>query len=418
MKKSKYIISSKYNNDITLLYNLVNGTMIELNNKEKEIVFELLNNINNSKNSSLFEELYECGFIIDDDFDEIKEIKKRFWRNALSEDLYEFTIIPTLKCINNCIYCYEKNIDYPLFNLSSKDYDNIEKYIVKLNSKVININWYGGEPLLAKQDIINFSKKLKLIDNKKIYHSISTNMVLLDESFLNDMVSCGLKTIDTTLVGLEKMQNELRPCDVHNQFNIIINNICKAAQIIDVIGCINLCQRNINDAVNIINLLSSYKLPKFHLSFNKIVSYKNNPISDELSDDEYIRKVIELSNYALDKEMNVCDMSCFQNDGIFCGDYKSCNITVGPGSYIYKCGSKCVPENSIGIINREGKIDYREFQSKIIDPYNDKDCLNCKILPYCNGGCQSNRKNGINPCPKEKEYLGDFLNLYYKKYYL
>ena len=136
--------------------------------------------------------------------------------------------------------------------------------------------------------------------------------------------------------------------------------------------------------------------------------YKGKVVIDNKTFSIYIRTRTALFDGRVD----------FENDGVYCGAYVRNNYTIGPGSYVYDCEHILSPEKAIGKIKDGNLIINNERKCNIcIDPYEIEKCCECEILPYCNGGCHHLRKSGKDFCPDEKNYISEFLKLYYKKYY-
>ena len=416
MKSTKYCIKANID-DKTLYYNLVNGTMLEIPFADQNKVDRCLEDPDDKKNE-FWEEMYNACFVMDNEYDELKEIKARHWKTVFNANRFEITLIPTLKCNTDCIYCYQKGVNVELLEMTSKDYDELYNYLTGLSMKYININWYGGEPLLCKDKILEFCERLSK-DTKHLYsYSISTNSSIFDLDFYEKMSKFGLTNIDTTLVGRSREHLGLRRSKCYG-YDDVVKNIVNASKYVNVVVSINLCKTNTDSIIDLLNDFVEYADLPIYFSFTRIVSYENNPCEEiELEVDDYLEKVIQFANYAIDNGLKICDMSCFQNDGVYCGAYVRNNYTIGPGSYVYDCEHILSPEKAIGkikdgnlIINNERKCDI------CIDPYEIEKCCECEILPYCNGGCHHLRKSGKDFCPDEKNYISEFLKLYYKKYY-
>ena len=270
--------------------------------------------------------------------------------------------------------------------------------------------------MLCKDKILKFCQRLNQDNTHTYTHSISSNATIFDPDFLKEMVKLGLKSFDTTIVGNDAIFSKLGRSHSGNYTNVK-NHIIEIAKILRVIVCINLCSINTECITNILNDFSQYPGLPISFSFLNITSYDNNPCPDlELDRDTYMKNVIKFSNYALDHGLSICDMSCFDNDGIYCGAYVKNNFTITPGNYIFKCENSFCPENAIGRIT-EGKLETNKSVrcDLCIDPYAIEKCLECKILPYCNGGCKHMRNLSRNFCPVESNYVEEYLKLYYRK---
>lgn len=77
MKKSRYnILSSKSN----LLFNTMSRSLAVLSNEDYNF-FVTPNSDFSDLDENTFKELYDSGFIIDDDRDEIAEVKRAYWQS-------------------------------------------------------------------------------------------------------------------------------------------------------------------------------------------------------------------------------------------------------------------------------------------------------------------------------------------------
>ena len=181
MKTSKYYISTKIDNCV-LYYNLVNDTLLSLPEALEEGCVKCLENPNN-KDTIYWRKLYNDRFIVDDNYDEMKEIQRRHWRTANTVNEYSVTVLCTLKCNSECTYCYQRNLEFEYAQMTESDFDGLYEYLCKVPQQNIHINWFGGEPMLLKNQILNFSRRADR-DRKHLYsHSISTNGSIYDERF-------------------------------------------------------------------------------------------------------------------------------------------------------------------------------------------------------------------------------------------
>jgi uncharacterized protein len=49
------------------------------------------------------------------------------------------------------------------------------------------------------------------------------------------------------------------------------------------------------------------------------------------------------------------------------------------------------------------------------DPFESKKCFDCKVMPWCMGGCGFLKVKKINECIPEKYIINDLIKLYYKE---
>lgn len=149
MKKSRYFISTQME-DFVLYYNLVNDTLLKLPVDKNEGCIKCLENPNDHT-SIYWSKLYSDKFIVDENYDELEEIQRRHWKAINSSDQLDLTVICTFGCNSDCIYCYQRNLTYQYLEMSEADFDGLCAFLNKAPQRYIHINWYGGEPLLAKE---------------------------------------------------------------------------------------------------------------------------------------------------------------------------------------------------------------------------------------------------------------------------
>ncbi len=104
-----------------------------------------------------------------------------------------------------------------------------------------------------------------------------------------------------------------------------------------------------------------------------------------------------------------------------CAARNIASLVIGPEGELYDCWndvgnqSKIIGEIGQRISNLKLHLKYIADASQ----FDDADCLECKLLPVCNGGCPRNRiltKDKVEKkdnCILNKDYLEDFLYMHY-----
>lgn len=167
MKKSHYNIVSPYN-----------GRFIHYNMLTKAIL--LSDSPNLDPNNPAF---YENGFFVDDSVDELKLSEKALVKEQMNSTHLLLTIIPTLNCNLDCMYCYQHDMHNSAKRISRNTLHGIIAEIQQDDELTsVHVEWNGGEPLLEIELIKQFSSELvELCDRKGIAYtsSISTNLLHL-----------------------------------------------------------------------------------------------------------------------------------------------------------------------------------------------------------------------------------------------
>lgn len=174
---------------------------IEINEKDliKEF-YALVDNggcqhLSTSLENFLYEqELLQKEIEIKESLEEAKKI--------LEDDLF-LTIMPTEGCNFRCTYCYESHNN---INMTKEMLAHIRNYIVEqaVTSKNINISWFGGEPTLCKNIILEMSSFVQKLQEKhkfKYRANMTTNGYFLDCKSFHQYYKAGINEYQITLDG-------------------------------------------------------------------------------------------------------------------------------------------------------------------------------------------------------------------------
>jgi uncharacterized protein len=161
--------------------------------------------------STLFTQLYGDGFFVDKDIDE-RAIGELSYQDKIYDNTLNITILGSEQCNFRCKYCYE---DFKRGNITGEVIDSfllfIKRNLHKYNK--VNIDWFGGEPLLADKEIETISAQLLKMCQKagKPYAaSMTTNGYLLNAEMLRRMLRCRVTNFQITLDGLAETHDKSR----------------------------------------------------------------------------------------------------------------------------------------------------------------------------------------------------------------
>lgn len=113
------------------------------------------------------------------------------------------TIMPTEGCNFRCPYCYE---DHAPITMRRTVLDEIQKYIAAQagNFRHISIGWFGGEPTLCKDVVLETCTLVKELQRKYIFQyssSMTTNGYLLNVDDFERYYNGGITFFQITLDG-------------------------------------------------------------------------------------------------------------------------------------------------------------------------------------------------------------------------
>ncbi|MBT41294.1 MAG: radical SAM protein, partial [Idiomarina sp.] len=141
---------------------------------------------------------------------------KNFDRNDLIEaidpSIFSLILFPTEQCNFRCVYCYE---DFELPKMKPWIVAAI-KDLIKTRAEqidVLNLSWFGGEPLMAKSVIYEISEYAMSIAQEKniaISGSMTTNAYTLDIETLSRLVASNQSRFQVSIDGDAETHNKTR----------------------------------------------------------------------------------------------------------------------------------------------------------------------------------------------------------------
>jgi len=147
----------------------------------------------------------------------------------ISDKLLELTILPTEQCNFRCIYCYE---DFSIGRMQPETIAGIKAILDKRcpNLSYLNLAWFGGEPLVAKNIVLDISEyALSLASKYPHLHysgSMTTNGYLLDLNTASALANVGVTQYQISLDGPREIHDQSRiRADGKSTFERIWSNL-------------------------------------------------------------------------------------------------------------------------------------------------------------------------------------------------
>ncbi len=421
MKLSKYNFFLKYYNDDAKLiaYNSKSGAvaLIDKNDliKLKKIISKEANN------EKLILDFAKGDFVIDDDINELDDIKYNLLSSRYSTNSLGLTIAPTLGCNFDCVYCYEKNHDN--FSKMNEDVQNaIVDYINNIapTIKDLYISWYGGEPLLAFDVIENISKKIiKICNENNVDFSagIVTNGYLLNDTTIKKLSELNITSIQITLDGEKEYHDKRRflKGGLPTYDKIVENLKLLNKHNTKVSLRINTDKNNYTNVNNILYFLDEYSMLDNITPYLGFVENYNECYNKEsclsLEDFADINYNFIKSLDTIKKQNNKYYYYPKRKNVFCCADNNSAFVINNYGD-LYKCWNDIeYKEKSLGNILSKN-IALNSYHKKILlfDPTENAECKECKFLPICMGGCPHKRLSQSNGCTEQKYKVENNLN--------
>lgn len=390
-----------HRNNCLYLYNAKNGLKTKIFNKN---YINLI--INNNRIFNVPDELLKYEIFIDTKEDAFeKEIDLINSNIVENKEILRLTILPTRNCNFLCKYCYEVKKDTLMSKETQDKLINATKKYIIFNKtiKTLHLEWFGGEPLLAYNEIIYISQNLKeFCDERKIifFMSMTTNGSLLTIEKFRKLYDLNLKNYQITIDGFSNTHNILRPFKDElkkDSFDIIISNldeIKKENYDYNITIRMNYYLDMIDDIDGFLDFIIDRYDDRFVL-----YPFRINPPSNSFSlkfepVDEKQEKFVLKYFFSKLREKNKqieSFFAYFRPYGAVCYGRLNYALVIDVDGTIRKCTEYLEDNefNNLGNIdNGYFDIDLTKMKLWTISPLLTKKtkCFSCKNLPNCCGG--------------------------------
>jgi uncharacterized protein len=397
MKTSKFNTHFRHDNNI-VLYNAYNNDFLILDPELHDLFLagerEGIENLADI-HPDFYYQLVDKEFVIKEDVDEIQRVKDLVHLiDKENEDTYSMIINPTMNCNFKCWYCYETHI---------KDSKMTEKTVLKISNhinlvlkndkvKEFNLSWFGGEPLLyfnkTVLPLLEGAYTICKSKNVKFSSNFTTNGLLIDNDMLQKCKEFGVNHFQITLDGHRDRHNEVRYISKERgSYDEIVENIKRTLRHeMYVTVRLNISDETLNENLkeiitDFLDVNSDYK--KFlNFSFHKVWQ-------EEKAIDRDISELVDLfkkNKFIVTKQGDSDNVrnSCYAD--------KKNQATINYNGEVFKCTARDFKsENKEGDLLENGVIEWNsKFDERMDAKFKNPPCLECKILPICNGGCSQN----------------------------
>lgn len=377
---------------------------------------------------NLRETLTQEGFLVPREIDELRDFREKIKSYRRSTATFSLAIAPTLNCIFRCPYCYVRR--RPV-RMDRRLVESLKVFVAgeiipKISS--LTIFWYGGEPLLAKDLVLElqafFQERCR--ERGVAFRSgLLTNGYLLTPELAAQMVENGTELVSITLDGppeihdLRRVLAGGRPTFAH-----IYENLKSVIDIFPVIDLrVNLDQDNWQDFPALLDLLEcDGLLSRVFVSPGSVRTHHehNRDYAQRCFKRwEALRITIEAGE-ALVARMAPYH-STFERRGLArCGALRQAWLGVDPEGLVYKCYEDLgEAQRAVGRLE-EGKLYYydRYLRWQNFDPTAPAECQECRYLPVCVAkrcfNADINQENQAWECSGIKDYLEPYVKLHYQ----
>jgi uncharacterized protein len=408
MKASRYNQIIEKDNYLILFNTLSNAILYVEPNKVKQVKETLeMGDVENSKLSGEEIVKLEKGFyLLPDDFNELTYLKMRLNNYKYSDRFLRYTICLTDECNFACTYCYQQMLNALKGNkpvkISDEKISNIlavtERKFNEERPKVLSVTFYGGEPLLAVDQIEKLSNGfLNLCEKYDVKYDtlVVTNGYLLTVPVIQRLLECGVNSAIVTIDGDRDLHNSYRKHKSGRPtFDTIMGNVGNAQNRMYITIRTNVSKNSVENANTLIKILAE-KGWRVDFDFQpvEVVEELSTGFNDEMLtlrefasvEAELYKEVITLiPEYSFNPFRRIkyarCDALCRNS------------FVIDVDGSIYKCWGEIGNKfSSVGKLTNEDIELNHKFEKWITyEPFEDQKCMECPVLPMCMGGCVFN----------------------------
>lgn len=440
MEISKFIITQELDNStgMMLVYSTLTTVLVTIDKKIYHRIFELAD----YSDTQLTEKLESLGILTPSHALQLKQLDDQRTK-SMDSDKQHLTIFTTTDCNARCFYCFENGIKH--IDMSKDTADATLQFIYnKFPNKELSIGWIGGEPLL-RFDTIKYITEQLVGRGYSLTSGVSTNGILLTKEMIEFLKQHNKQmafqfSMDAAVGKDYHRMKRYIDYDEETAFQHVVDNISMSLDYgITTDVRINYVASKIEDAKKayrtIKEMISNHNMSHVYIFLVPIdLPNSNEVISDYHGNIEHpclqairfqkdmgfgiprsqqitpIRKELEkhhgdiIASYSLMPQCYICGMTT---------KYK---YVVDSDGTLYKCHRLAGhPEYSCGTVfdgvNTDSKS-YKQFRETTI---HDQQCLECPILPICQGGCIGRRVlcGESQKCNKIKQIQKELVRLCY-----
>lgn len=395
-KLSSYNIIKEYD-EFIIVYNSYSKASLILEKDSDTSAFVNINSFNN-QSEEIKNILINNGFVINSERDELAEIKYMYQKKFYDSRFFNIVLVPSLSCNFSCPYCFEKGLKCGKENINNY-FSALKNFALKEFKKheYVQISLFGGEPLLFYSHFVDF---LKFVDsdskreNYKYFSTIVTNGSLLSDEVLNGLLLYNLNMLQITIDSDKETHDKTRRFkNGKPSFDLLVKKIEFVADRISNLDSFNFVLRINLSNTSVIKVKESLQCidakfrPNINLLFRSIYNthaYNNNNINSNDKIYEYISMGKQLGFKILQDgfKFQSCE-ACADNKFFYLLPDLSLWKCINDLNYKKACIGKMKCDGELKFKSQE-VVNWADHAMKVFE---DEECLKCKLLPDCYGGC-------------------------------
>ncbi len=443
MKLSKYtiIVENYPNQDEHLVYHTRTQALLRIEQPLREVLRRMgqPDYTPEAKHGDELSTLHRIGVLVRDEADDLdrlgKFMEQKKW--GINKSLFHVTLLTTYNCNFACTYCFEESTRTSSQKMDLKTANAsiawLQRKVEKLGMKGLEVNFYGGEPLLNQLIIEHVSSCMKKwCDERGIVFKMSmqTNGALLTPELVDRYIPLGLVGAQVSVDGTKEVHDRNRPMrgSGNGTFDTIIQNLVRVVEKIQITVAAGYDKGDPSAVLELMNYMDSIGLLK------KLKSITYAPIHPTLGPSGHTEQIISpesMKNYETEilLKTDAVIKKAMKEKGLLTKSGLSasmCPVTTGDSAVtidtqglVFKCNAMLGhPDLAVGSVHEDEYNDrHRSFMA--IDAWKKCDA-DCPYVPLCNTGCRlfsMFKKGDFAAKSCERSYMDKFVPEAIKKEY-
>ncbi|WP_369386206.1 radical SAM protein [Streptomyces sp. CG1] len=411
------------------LFNSSTGSVMKFDGPHAQEVSALLSGNRRLVNPDAFGEqltvqLRRNGFLVDPEFDEVAEVRERYW-TARGNAPVVLLVTTTMDCNLGCYYCYESRSSDALRLDDADMLVDIATQRLGKHKRSLHVDWYGGEPLMNIDALERGSIALQEYCRREgiTYHaSVVSNGTRWPGDPASFIGRHKIREVQISFDGMKdnhdrrrRYRQGYRTADDHSSFDQAVALVDVLVQHTRVDIRFNADHGNSGDLMAFIELATArgwFDSPfRCVLAVAKLSGYSDRSAflrPHELNTEEF--SALETTARSLLPPQARDDqdiVSGFPHPKTsVCGALADDSAVVGADGLEYRCGLQVGEQHrAVGRfralpITKTG-AEPEHFPDRSwwaeFDPTRLRNCSRCSFLPVCWGGCPKRHLDGHQP---------------------
>jgi len=367
----------------------------------------------------LREALVTGGFLVPEELDELAVLRSSFEASRSNPHL-TFTLGLTMACNFACPYCFE---EHRAEHMSPETAEAVRAFIAQrmdeAKAESVYVNWFGGEPLLNVDVLVDLAEKLQRESARRgasFASLVITNGALLTREVAERLVAVGVTRVQVTLDGPAAIHDQRRPMrGGQPTFDKILRNLKAIKGLIDVVIRVNLDEGNREHVPELARLLAAEGL----LSGDRAMTLYTAKLTVYTEQVRMAWKPLNQSDLpsldeALDATLSHLALPTGEKRSVLltglesgsCSAMVDNSFVIGPRGHLFKCelgihdvreavGSVHPPQTEAPSPRRRLPLAASGTSEKgsrahdwgSYNPFDNVKCSGCRYVPMCKGGC-------------------------------